>query len=242
MTAGQQDGALMLLDLRRGMERAGCPACWSRLIREERYLQSLLHEEVNEPRVRTALLGTMGFCPRHIWLLGRVEEAMYGDHVGTSILLASFLREWRRRIRELPPLARRGARAHAPRAGEGCRACALTTEGEAAELRVFVDRLNEDDERVRAAYEGCDGLCVDHLALMLEQVPDSPGRQWVLERALRDAEKIAAELDEYDRKRAWTNRDEPKGREQRAWRRASRLFGGVSSDLAAEARRERDTP
>ncbi|MHB8630951.1 MAG: DUF6062 family protein [Candidatus Limnocylindria bacterium] len=232
-------GGLTLLDLLAGMERAGCPLCRSQLIAEERYLRSLLHEQVNDPGTRAILLEALGFCPRHTWLLGRVEERMFHDRAGTSILLRAFLREWRRRIRELPPATPR-RRSRAPRPGERCRACVAVSEFQALQLETLVDRIDAGDERLRGEYERSDGLCLGHLAVLIEEVPDSPARAAILDRSVRDAELLEAELDEYDRKRAWASRDEPKGREQSAWRRASLLFAGIFTELAAEERDARD--
>lgn len=235
MTSEAPPGGLTLLDLWAGMERPGCPLCRSQLIAEERYLWSLLHENVNDPGTRAILLEGLGFCPRHTWLLGRVEERMFHDRVGTSILLRAFLREWRRRLREFPPATRRH-RPPAPRPGERCRACLATFEFQALELETLVGRIDAGDERLRDEYNASDGLCLGHVAVLIEEVPASPARSWIVDRSIRETEILETELDEYDRKRAWTNRDEPKGREQSAWRRASLLVAGIFTEVAAEER------
>ncbi len=226
---------LMLLDLRRGMERPACPACRSDLIREERYLRSILHEYVNDPSVRIRLLDGLGYCARHTWLLSRVERSLYGDATGSSILFESILGEWQRRIASFNRTERR-RRSPPPRPGAECPVCVHVAQGSAAELRELARALGDTDERVRRAYEESNGLCLPHLAALLAIAPESPERDEIVARIERTVSELRAELREFDRKRAWDKRHEPKGDEQTAWLRAALVLGGAYEALAAEAR------
>jgi len=219
---------LVLLNLRWAMERPGCPACWALVRRERRYLEALVHENVNDPHVRRALLDTFGFCPRHTWLLTEIEEAMYGDKSGSSILLEAFIDEWRRRLTRYLERTDRSRFTHELTPGNRCRACDSTTHGSSLELADFIRALDAGDQRLEREYEASDGFCLVHIALLFKAVPDeSPARRRVVERALRTADALQAQLREYDRLRAWDKRYEPRGAEQNAWRRAAAFFSGI---------------
>lgn len=227
--------SLLLINLRWGMERPGCPACWSVLRRERHYLESLIHEEVNDPHVRIELLRTFGFCSHHTWLLTGVEQAIYGDKSGSSILLEAFIDEWRRRlVAHLEPVSmRRRASRTEIMPGAHCRVCKSVSQGTAIELIEFVRALDSGDEDLSRAYDESAGLCLIHIATLLDAVPvESPARQRIVDRAQRTAEMLLTQLHEYDRLRAWDKRDLPRGLEQSAWQRAAAFFGGVADSLA----------
>lgn len=228
-------GGIVLLELRAAMERPGCPVCRSALRREERYLVSLLHENVNDPSVRRRLLDALGFCPRHLWLMTRIERALAGDSAGSTILLEAFLDEWERRVRE--HLSAGPDRAASTRLdpGAGCRACSTVRDGSRLELREVVRLIDGGSAELARDYERSDGLCIPHVAELLRETA-GPTRDAMVARARRTADELRAQLRTYDRLRAWDTRDEPRGIEQTAWLRAAAFLAGTFDDLAADAR------
>ena len=210
------------------MEHPGCPECWSVLRRERHHLESLIHENVNDPHVRIELLRTFGFCPRHTWLLAEVEEGMFADKSGTSILLEAFIDEWRRRIQSHLRRTSKRTSVHHITPGASCRVCESTARGTALELAEFVRVVDAGDAALGQAYDASDGFCLVHVAELIAVAADeSPTKQRVVDHALKTAESLQRELREYDRLRAWDKRDEPRGDEQTAWRRAAAFFSGV---------------
>jgi hypothetical protein len=117
-----------------------------------------------------------------------------------------------------PHRSRRGA------ASQACPLCALERQVTTRQADILLSRLTLPDERT--AYIAGPGLCVRHLDLVVSKA--APDLQDLLADHLAPLlVTLHAELAEFFRKAEYRYKQEPRGAEQTAWRRAiSRLVGG----------------
>lgn len=80
------DVDLITLELKLAFEKPGCPICRLRHTAGQRYLRSLLWENVNDGGTRVHLVRALGFCYAHAWQLQQMEKSMWHDGLGTGII------------------------------------------------------------------------------------------------------------------------------------------------------------
>ena len=77
------------------LEKArGCALCELETLAAHRYLDSMLYENVNNVKVRSDLVRSKGYCPRHAHLLLTFE-----DGLGTAIVYQDQVKIFRNRSR-----------------------------------------------------------------------------------------------------------------------------------------------
>ncbi len=174
------------------------------------------------PAVRRAFFASGGFCPRHSWLLHRqVSRANRGGALAE--LYAGLAARDIRRI-EAAAAAEFDGRRDAP-LGErlaglahrsACSECEELEAATARRARAAWRLLREPGMSTR--YRSSDGFCFRHLGAVLVAARDEdPEVATMLVNDWRD--RLAAlhgRLEEFDRKRDYRYRDEPRGDEQRA--------------------------
>jgi hypothetical protein len=216
-------------DLRDALAEPGCPICQLMDRTAERYLDSLLWENVNDVKVRDEIRQARGLCRDHSWDLARHRAAL-----GTAIITRDVLQSVLEELEESGlhgPLARplRSAQAFlrarlSPKAE--CPACVQVREMEDIFLRTFVAHLL-GPEGLMTAYEVSEGLCLSHFRRALDRVR----QQKVLTALVRTQsdiwKRLVGELTEFIRKNDYRFRDEPWGDERDAWRRAIAALAGA---------------
>jgi hypothetical protein len=219
---------------------AGCPICRLAFKSTDRYLDMLLYEAVLDPTVRDKLKASHGFCREHVSML----HGRPGRSLGVALIYESILRRitgivaegtleagsFGDRLRGRPstgaPLAAR------LRPSEPCPACQISAEAERSYARLFASSI--DDERLAEAYAEGDGLCLPHLALVLEQVTDDATLERIVQPQMARYRVMLADLAEYTRKCDHRFRGEPFGPEGDIWLRAmNALSGGAGMGLSA---------
>ncbi|NLJ50513.1 MAG: hypothetical protein GX428_13170 [Candidatus Atribacteria bacterium] len=75
-------------DLKELFQQSGCPICALKSSFEERYLDTLLYENVNDPKVRERIRSQNGFCQEHIQLIFQSRPSV----LGISIIYDDLLR------------------------------------------------------------------------------------------------------------------------------------------------------
>ena len=226
-------------DLAAALTQTGCPLC--RVLRqgELRDIASFAREGRFAPQARMRFLRAGGYCPRHAWLLHAfAAETRHGMVIVD--LYERLVTSDRNRIRELldrfaKGRVRRGTQIM--RRSGRCPACA-EADARLGRKRVFLVELLRE-QRALQAYLRSDGLCIPHLA----DVVDAAGRsdpaiaRALLEDADRRLRELAADLAEFDRKRDYRYSHEPKGKEQLSWTRVVQLYGGEDFAELAHDRR-----
>ena len=205
--------------------KPGCPVCALVRASLKAYLDSYLYESVTSPEIWDRLTACGGYCAAH----SRQLEA-FGDGLAVSLFYRNLLR---RDIQALEAAAPglghrlREALSRAPKAQPACPACAHQAEGEAQQLRLLGQALNEPEFwaawNARPGRPG-EGLCLDHLRAVLPLAGERQAGLKALEAGRLEA--LAQEMDEYVRK-SGHGCSEKMGAEGDAWRRALQAYRGL---------------
>lgn len=194
--------------------QAGCPICRLCERAVAGYIDSILYEQVNAPSFRDKFRSAMGFCAQHAAALAGAGRAL-GIAILYKDILDTLLQQAKRR----------------PSAGEwrallaqhdACPACQHYLTMEQAYLGAFVQYM--DRPAFRQALSGSDGLCLAHLAKLLDHPLDAGAAQLLMEHHLARWEHLRQELGEYIRKNDYRFRHETFGPEGDSWERALGLL------------------
>jgi len=173
-------------DLRDDLAQPGCAVCRLKDKSAERFLDSLLWENVNDPRARRDIRRARGFCREHSWGLARD-----GASLGVAIIMRDVLQDvldvmQDARFQTLPTFSLHrvyesldsGQPAAAPAAlaarlapQSKCPVCAQAETMESIYLSTLVENL-VGEGGLLAAYETSDGLCLSHFRQALTRVRD----------------------------------------------------------------------
>ena len=223
----------MLLEALSGQ---GCPIC--AVVDEEvvRFLDQLLHENVNDLEFRDHLRSALGFCPTHAWwLAGR----FHGAALGATIMYRDVVHAARQRIESI---ARSGGsltsqsrrQALFGRLADGgnrettihadCPACKVRTRVEGAFVSTLLDHSRDD--RFLEQYAESPGVCLIHLDQAIHASRPVSACKRLLETHMGIMDRLLIELDEFQRKADYRFQDEIIGAEGDAWKRALSLVDG----------------
>ncbi|MGE5377132.1 MAG: DUF6062 family protein [Bacteroidota bacterium] len=230
----------LLSKLMDACRQGGCPVCRMEQQSVERFLENQFYENVNSPRWRDRLRGSLGFCHEHAWL---AVDRRLGDALGFSIIYRDLLNtilkrldekngpqpaspSWTDRLRKPPEQTRalmeRFLYAITP--ARACPVCEHRDEKAREILSVLVTGLEGQD--VVDALRSSDGLCLPHLQQSLERAKDAASIEKLLLLQRGKMEGLIAELDEFIRKNDYQVQ-ESFGREGDAWLRAIALVVGA---------------
>ncbi len=217
----------------------GCPICTLTQSAISRYLDGLMHEDVNDLDLRKELRWAGGYCNDHAWQLEQLHAA-FGTAIMFRDVLQTALRKMQRAGEEAPSFfgpprertwrARLGAVTGAgPRdeAGDphtGCPVCAVRTKQEQVYLLTILD--HRGDEQLREAFSASMGLCLVHLQQALDLTDLKAARTWLLQLQQPHMQELIDELSEFIRKHDYRYRQEARGQEGDAWLRAIEMVAG----------------
>ena len=209
---------LPFFKLLEALESPGCPVCRQADEAAGDTIRHLLHELVNDDRLRSRLAGSFGFCHDHAW-----RVVAQTDVLGTAILHRELVDRFRRQLRDGEPVPNGAAR---------CLVCEVAEDTAAGSLQTLVAHL--DDPAVEHAFAASDGLCRDHYAEAARRAPPGTGLDGLQRRCL---DRLVAQLDELIRKQDHRFRDEElEPGERTAWMRAVASVSGLDVGRLPRAR------
>ena len=207
-----------------------CPVCGREADAVRRSLEALLHEQVTDPLTRRGLRQSHGLCPAHTGLLASLPHA----NLAVAVIYQQLLRDAREQLGQ-EHAARSGRRFqntvgasplamwHRARA-----ACHLCLTGEARVVSdLAVIRTHFTESAFREHFGRSAGLCLPHLAQLVDLGPDHPMLPAVLAWHETRWRELDEELGEFARKVDYRYTKEPMGRERDSWLRVLRLFAGT---------------
>lgn len=170
----------------------GCPLCAARAAAEQRLIDALIGEAVNDVGVRRRLDRAGGFCARHTTLLPSRERARRGGTLGSAILLGSVLDGRLDRLRLLEDASGRGL---SRRVGEmakvpECPLCADVQAAERTARSVLLVRLG--DAAWSAALVAAP-FCLDDLMALWQAVAQSDRATLAVWRPVAIAQRVRIE-------------------------------------------------
>jgi hypothetical protein len=215
-----------------------CAVCHLSLESVRRFLDGFLYERVNDPWAREELIQARGFCPVHGWQLRSFRDSPTGVAIVYHHLLAEFYRAFTNRTEQRAVAAASRWLPWSPSTAEAgrdvsrwleprvpCPACADQWEAEAR--YVWAAAAAADDEDFRARYAISLGLCVRHLAAVMEQIRQPADLEWLVAVERKLIEQLLCDLSEFWRKHDYRFRDEPMSHGERmGWTRVLYKVGG----------------
>lgn len=154
----------------------GCPLCRRVAALEERFIDAMLYESVNDVRFRAELDEARGFCGRHVTAVVEHNRRTAGS-LASAILLGAILRVRRAEIEGALDAGRgRSKRLAAAAAPPACPVCVGVTRGIADSVESL--RRLSADPTWEAALAGAE-LCLAHLLALVRadtRAPEAWGR------------------------------------------------------------------
>jgi hypothetical protein len=223
-------------DIVAAMAAPGCAFCALQLRAAERYIDALLWESVNDPRIRREVAGARGFCNTHAWLLVRPGGALSSAIIYKDVVQAAAqivraapvakLSLWQRVRAQLgrrQPVADALVRALAP--AQACPVCTNAAEIDAHLCATMLAAQAKSDD-VLAHYRASSGLCLLHFRTLLSHAQQPAVRAAFITVQLDIWAALEGELAEFIRKSDHQARGEKFGAERDAWERAIALTSG----------------
>ncbi len=204
-------------------ESKGCALCDLESSGMRHYLDSMLYENVNDPRVRAELKRSHGYCHRHAHQLLTFDNALavavlYRDQVRQFLDSPEEERGW--------SLATLFHGHSSPDSTNRCPACATQLEARFRHIDVLIEGLRTEDD-LRMAFEKSMGLCAPHFHAALKRrnlPPDT--RRFLIDVVTRKSASLLTELEELCRKFDYQFSAEKVGEEADSWIRAVEMMTG----------------
>ena len=224
----------------------GCAICNLLLQSADRFLDSLLYEQVNESQTQRAVRGRRGLCNEHSWQLTHYM----GNALGVAILYRAATDEvlsiiehntlkdpaqsGLARLLGAPAQQDASSLADALEPTQPCMVCDMLGAVEQRALSTFNQFIA--DEHLLAAYRSSDGLCLSHFRAALRHVHDPAGVTQVIGIQHGIWNKLKENLQEFIDKNDYQRMREPMGIEKDSWQRALRALAGEQGVFGIEPR------
>lgn len=204
--------------------KPGCPLCHLSLTFARRYLDAVLHEQVNDTEVRANLRAARGYCNTHAWMLSEGR----GIVLSVAILQHDLLNTVIQATDPSPQGrdARRSARHILQRLHPTaeCPACVNQRTMEDLALQTMLEHLS--DPQLAAALDQTPGLCLPHFARALELVTHHDQLDRLLHFQRAALTRLRDQLAELIRKHDYRYTDLELGPEGNSWQRALGIMAG----------------
>jgi hypothetical protein len=203
----------------------------------KRYLKSIFYEYVNDIDTRARLNKRLGFCEEHVQVL---LNARIADTLGASIIYENIAKVL---LREFPPSSASLNPKEASRLVGGIMDTAASNGTcVACEQRdtVIKNTLNEmsqalGDEKLQAALQKSDGLCLPHTARLLERLEKPEDVTFLMQLTREKLATLQGGMAEVIRKSDYQTGSEKIAHEEAiAWKKAMCMVSGVSISSTGE--------
>ena len=220
-------------DLRDAMAQPGCPVCRLKADAVDRFIDTLLWENVNDPGARRDIRQARGFCHQHAW-----ELIQGGASSGSVIILRDVVQHVLAVLENarlepampVPFFRRTQPAAAAEMAAElapqvPCPVCARAEMAESISITTLIEGL-PGESGLLEAYRASEGLCLPHLRRALSTARDPAVAAALVETQIAIWRRLEAHLSEIIRKLDYRFREEPRGEEVGAAVRAVAAMSG----------------
>lgn len=192
-------------DLIETFPKRGCAVCNLLAHDVDHLLDSILYEHVTDPEMHAAFRASKGLCHTHGWRLSTL-----GNVLSMAILYEATLDEILNTLDQVPSSAKRYLNRLMPMQNnnadlvealspsEPCIACKLEKRSETQYLSVLSDYIH--DEKMQAAYQQSDGLCLDHFKQILRYTHHAERTQKIIDIQREIWKRLDFELQEFKRK------------------------------------------
>jgi hypothetical protein len=194
-----------------------CPLCFLEVDAMHAYLDAILYEAVNDPKVRAELIRSKGYCHRHAHYLTEMR-----DSFGIAIIYQDQLQLFKELLTQkaLIGLDLTGGQDKHP----VCPACRNQLETRRRYLTILAEGLELPE--IKAIYESAPGFCIPHLTMLLAMIKEPVIYNYVSEIETRNLTGLWQEMQEFIRKHDYRYTDESYGEERDSWHRAIQKLTG----------------
>jgi hypothetical protein len=225
-------------DIVEAMALPGCAFCTLQTRAAERYLDAILWESVNDPRLRREVTAARGFCRDHAWLLVRPGTALSSAIIYKDVVTgaaravqgapASARQTFGQRLRALfarnRPAEDAIVQALAPT--QRCPVCINAAEVEGHLCATVATAMKRSDDFI-VHFRGSAGLCLAHFGALIGSTSPADMRAALIDAQVAIWQALEADLAEFIRKTDYRFRHEKFGAERDAWERAIALTSGA---------------
>lgn len=210
--ADREENQVAVLDgtLTKALAQHYCPIC---LILEDKtrdFLCRLQFDAVRKEEVKESVISAGGYCHFHFWYLHKLASPVTNAELLDALLerIRVEMPDGHDVLKSTPSNLITEVR---------CPVCFISGEWEEELLIVFTSKIEEEEE-FRIAYQDSRGLCLPHLAKVLQQLVDSEVRAFLVTATCRQLDVLVEELKLQVAK--WRNKDRSPGEEQDSTYRA----------------------
>jgi hypothetical protein len=188
------------------------------------FFDGLLYEKVTDPGLRSSLVKSGGFCPRHAHML-----VGFGDALGTAILYEDQLKLRREALEKMKAaVARRRALHKSHRGGPMvCPACRFEEKMQRAHAQTLLQGLS--DPEMAEVFASSPGLCFLHVTLVMNEEQRMEEKRILIEVQEEKLEKLLVQLKEFQRKQNYRGSAEESSEEKDSWQRAIEFVSGMKN-------------
>jgi len=203
--------------------KEGCPICYLVKKNTHKFMDDFLYESVNDPGVREDIKASSGFCNRHAWQLQK-----FGDGFGQAIVYNDLMNIVLKQINELDESFSIKELLKSINPGVATKKICMFCKQEIDVVERYVSVFWEsfDDAEFSFHYKHSFGLCLPHLAFVLQKCKSKKLCAELLDIEGVKISGLIAELKEFMRKHDYRFSKEKFGEEGDSWIRAIEKFIG----------------
>ena len=190
-------------ELIEAFKKEGCPLCRVVSFSIDSYFESMLYEFVNDPKVRSDLRKSLGYCKKHSLQLKKIVEKTY-NKFGASIIFEDVTKELIKKLEKLSKLPLKELK-KIMITNHNCPACVYQ---QSYANNYFSEILgNLENEDFFNKFLESDGLCFNHLLILLKMVKNSTTINKIIENQKSKLAKINKDLNAFVKKHDWQNKE-----------------------------------
>jgi len=209
-------------ELLEAFKKEGCPICRVVTFSIDSYFESMLYESVNDPKVRSDLRKSLGYCIKHSLQLKKVVEKTY-NKFGASIIIKDVTKELIKKLDKLSKLSLKELKKIII-TSHNCPAC---IHQQSYENNYYSEMLgNLENEDFFNKFLESDGLCFHHLLCLLKMIKNSTTRNKIIENQKLKLSKINKDLGSFIEKHGCQNKEKITLDEANAFGKAIRKMIG----------------
>jgi len=182
----------------------------------------MLYEFVNDPKVRSDLRKSLGYCKKHSIQLKKIVEKTY-NKFGASIIIEDVTKELIKKLEKLSKLSLKKLKKIVI-TNHNCPACVYQQSYENNYYLEILGNLENEDffNQFLESY----GLCFNHLLGLLKMIKNSTTRNKIIENQKSKLTKINKDLNSFVKKHDYQNKEKITTSEANAWEKALRKMVG----------------
>ena len=209
-------------ELLEAFKKEGCPLCRVVSFSIDSHFESMLYEFVNDPKVRSDLRKSLGYCKKHSIQLKKVVEKTY-NKFGASIIMEDVIKELIKKLEKLSKLPLKELKKIII-TNHNCPACVYQQSYENNYFSEILSNLENED--FFNQFLESDGICFNHLLALLKMVKNLPTRDKIIENQKLKLVKINKDLNAFVKKHDWQNKEKITLDEANAFEKALRMLMG----------------